>query len=98
MVAVCLMIGYLKGKHVLGKSAVRGIERIRAFPNPTSLGNIYSAKYYVLLAIMIGLGLSIKYLGLPHDVRGAIDVAIGAALINGALIYFRNMRNAEPSS
>lgn len=94
LIALCLFVGYMKGKHVLGKSARRGIERIRSFPNPTSLSNIYSAKYYILLGAMVGLGMSIKFLGLPNDVRGAVDVAIGAALINGAMIYFRNLPQA----
>jgi hypothetical protein len=89
LVAFSLLIGYLKGRYVLGKSAYKGVERIRLFSNPTSLTNIYSAKYYILLAAMVGLGMSVKFLGLPVDVRGMIDVAIGSALINGAMIYFR---------
>lgn len=88
-VALGLFIGIFKGRFVLGKSARRSIERIKSFPNPTSLSNIYSAKYYILLGSMIGLGVTIKLLGLPNDIRGFVDVAIGAALINGAVIYFR---------
>lgn len=91
LIAICLFIGHLKGKHVLGKSAKKGVERIRTFPEPTSLSNIYSAKYYILLAVMVGLGMSIKFLGLSNDIRGGIDVIIGAALINGAMIYFRHL-------
>lgn len=89
LLVVALFIGYLKGRHVLGKSAKRGVERIQTLPNPASLASIYSAKYYVLLAVMIGLGISIKYLGLSNDVRGFIDAIIGSALINGAMVYFR---------
>lgn len=84
-----LYIGYLKGRYVLGKSARKGVDRIIAFPNPTSLGNIYSLRYYVLLICMILLGLSIKYMGLSLDIRGIVDVIIGSALIYGAAIYFR---------
>lgn len=89
LIVLCLLIGYLKGRYVLGKSARSGVARLLTFPNPTSIGNLYSTKYYILLGGMVGLGMSIKYLGLPNDVRGAVDVAIGAALINGAMIYFR---------
>ena len=84
------VIGYFKGRYVLGKSATRGIDRIRQMPNPTSIGNIYSLKYYLLLGGMILLGISIKYLGLPNAVRGFVDIAIGMALLTGALIYFRH--------
>lgn len=96
LVVLALMIGYFKGSFVLGKSARRGVERIRSFPNPTSIANIYSAKYYILLGVMVGLGMSIKYIGLNSDVRGFIDVIIGSALINGAMIYFR-LAKSTPS-
>lgn len=89
LIALSLFIGYLKGRYVLGKSAQKGVERIRSFSNPTKLSNIYSLKYYILLGSMIGLGISIKFFGLANDIRGFIDVAIGSALINGAMIYFR---------
>jgi len=37
----------------------------------------------------MGLGMGIRYFGVPVDVRGLIDVAVGSALINGAMLYFR---------
>lgn len=89
LIAMGLLIGYSKGRYVLGKSALKGVQRIRSLSNPTELKNIYSFKYYILLALMIGLGISMKYLGIPADIRGVIDVAIGSALINGSMIYFR---------
>lgn len=89
IIAICLMIGYAKGKHVLGKSVRRSVARILAFPNPVSITKIYSPGYYLLFGSMVLLGMSIKYFGFANDVRGAVDVAIGAALINGALIYFK---------
>lgn len=90
LVGCAFFIGYMKGRFVLGKSAHRGVERILSFSNPTNLGNIYSLKYYILLGGMIALGVSIKYLGIPNDIRGLVDVAIGVALLTGASIYFRH--------
>lgn len=95
LVVVALLIGYLKGRYVLGKSAKRGVARIQAFPNPAKLSNIYSGKYYILLGLMMGLGISIKYLGLSNDVRGFIDAIIGSALINGAMVYFKLAQSAK---
>lgn len=89
VIALCLYVGYLKGRYVLGKSVRRGVLRILALPNPSSLTYIYSPKYYLLIGLMVGLGISIKYLGLSNDWRGSVDVVIGSALINGALLYFR---------
>ena len=95
MISLGLYIGFLKGRYVLGKSVKKSVARILEFSNPTSLGNIYSARYYILLAIMVGIGLSIKYLGLSDDIRGFIDVTIGAALINGAMVYFQSAREIK---
>ena len=96
LIVMGMLIGYSKGRYVLGRSAIKGVQRIRNFPDPTDLKNIYSSKYYILLGLMMGLGISMKYLGIPADVRGVIDVAIGAALINGAVIYFRMAFEKEP--
>jgi hypothetical protein len=98
IIVIFLFIGNMKGRYVLGKSVQRSVNRITSFPNPTSLTNIYSRGYYILFASMIGLGMSIKFFGLSNDIRGAIDIAVGAALISGALLYFRNaieLRNLE---
>lgn len=84
-----LFIGYMKGRYVLGRAAKKGIHRIRTLPEPADISSIYSKQYYLLLGAMVLLGMSIKWLGLPNDVRGFVDVAIGSALINGAMCYFR---------
>ena len=93
--AICLFIGYLKGKKVLAKSVHRSVRRIEGFSNPTSLANIYSGGYYLLFASMIGLGFLIKFFGLSHDIRGAVDIAVGAALINGAVLFFKEARRVN---
>lgn len=98
LVAIALYIGYLKGRYVLGKSAQKGVDRIRSFDNPAPLKHIYSRKYYILLGSMVLLGVSIKYLGLSNDVRGVIDAIIGSALINGAVVYFRLAQAARIKS
>lgn len=99
IVVAALMIGFLKGRFVLGKSAMKVMDRIRSMSNPASLSGIYSPKYYLLIGGMVLLGMSIKVLGLPNDVRGFVDVTIGSALINGAMIYFRSaMMQQRPIS
>lgn len=96
LVVIALFVGYMKGRYVLGKSAHRGVARILAMPNPANLTSIYSPKYYILIAIMIGLGMSMRFLGVSNDVRGFVDAIIGSALINGAMIYFKLAQNLKP--
>lgn len=89
LIALALGIGYYKGTYLLGKSANRVVNRIVALPNPTSLMNLYNLPYILLITVMILLGVGIKFFGVPLDIRGFIDVSVGAALIHGALSYFR---------
>ncbi len=89
LVVIGLMIGYFKGRFVLGKAARKGVDRIRAFENPAPITSLYSARYLILLGVMMGIGFSFRFFNLSHDIRGFIDVAIGAALLNGAMLYFR---------
>lgn len=89
LVVLGLAIGYFKGRFVLGKAARKGVDRILSFPNPSSIASLYSARYVLLLAVMMGIGVSFRIFNLSHDIRGFVDVAIGAALLNGAMIYFR---------
>jgi hypothetical protein len=88
-IALALVIGFFKGRFVLAKSVNRVVTRIRSYPEPMPIMHMYSLPYFLLLCSMVLLGISIKYLGIPLDVRGMIDVAIGAALINGSMLYFR---------
>jgi hypothetical protein len=89
LVAVSLSIGFLKGRYVFAKSVTRSVNRILSLPNPAPITQIYAWHYYILLGSMVFLGILVRYLS--NDIRGVVDVTIGAALINGAALYFREM-------
>lgn len=95
LISLCLFVGYFKGRYVLGKSAKRCAERILTFPNPIGLHQIYGIKYYIIVVVMMSLGMFVRYFGIAKDIRGVIDVIIGFALINGALITFRYAYQAK---
>jgi hypothetical protein len=84
-----LLIGFVKGRLVLIKSVKRVVGRILSLPSPIGIFQMYSWKYGLLILSMVALGLSLRWMHLPNDVRGLVDIAIGSALINGALTYFR---------
>ncbi len=86
-ISVSLVLGIIKGRSVFAKSVQRSVVRIQALPNPASITKIYSPMYYLLLGSMFLLGFLFKFA--PLDVRGGVDIAIGCALIQGALLYFR---------
>ena len=93
LIGAAALIGYVKGRFILGKSARKGVERILTYSEPMPITSLYSPKYFILLGAMIALGVSIKYMGIPNDIRGFIDVAIGIALLTGAQVYFRSGRS-----
>ncbi|MBJ7449050.1 MAG: hypothetical protein JHC93_01670 [Parachlamydiales bacterium] len=89
LIAAALLIGYFKSRFVLSKSVHRVVNRIKTLSNPAPLYKLYNPSYFLIIGVMMGLGMMMKYLNVPMDLRGAIDVAVGAALVNGATMYFR---------
>lgn len=89
LIVVGLIVGFVKGRFVLVKTVRRVVERILSLEEPLKFSKVYSRNYLLLIGGMILLGLSMKWIGLPTEVRGLIDVAIGSALMNGASAYFR---------
>jgi hypothetical protein len=88
-VALSLSIGFLKGRYVFAKTVSRSVNRILSLPNPAPITQIYAWYYYLLLGSMGFLGVIVRYL--PNDIRGCVDIVIGAALINGAALYFKEV-------
>lgn len=95
LIGIALAIGYFKGRFVLAKTVAKMVARIRSLKAPVSLHRIYAPKFYLLIAIMMGLGFLFRWLEVPHDIRGVIDVAVGAALINGAVLYFKQAKDIK---
>lgn len=90
LIAISLLIGFMKGKFVLSKSVERVVTRILSMPSPIPFTKIYAPQYYILILSMVALGISLRWLPIPLDIRGCVDVAIGSALMNGSLLYFRH--------
>lgn len=90
LITVAFVLGFIKGRVVLKKSVERVVKRIRSLPSPISLSKIYGLKYYLLIGSMVFISLIFKILPLPVDIKGFIDFAIGIALVNGAMLYFRS--------
>lgn len=98
LIALGMFIGHFKGRYVLARSAHKGALHIRKLSDPAPLHQMYPLKNYILIALMMGLGMSIKALGIPSDIRGFIDVAVGSALIHGAMAYFKCLWTTEALS
>lgn len=89
LVAIGFFVGFAKGRLVMQKAALKTEARLNKLDNPTSLTNLYTRANIILIAVMMLLGMLLKHLSLAYDIRGIIDTAVGCALIQGALCYFR---------
>lgn len=84
-----LIVGQLKGRFMMKKVAMRSFDRISKMAQPVPLQNVYTKGNYAVIGVMMLLGMGMKFFPIPLEVRGFIDVAVGSALIQGSLFYFR---------
>lgn len=84
-----LFVGYFKGRYVLKNTVHKQVRRLKGIQRPLHLGDLYTKKYLLLIGLMISLGFILRALPIHPDVRGVIDLAIGAALLFGASNYLR---------
>jgi hypothetical protein len=86
-----LLIGFVKGRTVLAKTVKRIADRINGHSEGLTLKQAYDQRYWIVIGLMMLIGMMFRMLSIPFDIRGGVDVAIGSALINGAMLYFRHM-------
>lgn len=89
VISSALLVGFIKGRFILSKTVKRIVTRIYGLPSPVVLKDLYPKSYYLLLGAMVLLGFVMRWLPIGAGVRGFIDIAIGSALINGAILYFK---------
>ncbi len=90
LVFLAVILGLIKGRFVLANTVKRTVKRLLLIPSPLKIQYLFPWSYVILVIGMMSLGMSLKYLPIPKDVRGFIDIAVGSALINGAFIYFKH--------
>ena len=84
-----IVIGTFKGRLIMQKAAIATQARVSKLENPTSLKNIYTIKNLVIIGFMMTLGKIMNFLEVRPDIRGLVDIAVGTALLQGAVQYFR---------
>ncbi|MDE3046378.1 MAG: hypothetical protein KGJ02_07025 [Verrucomicrobiota bacterium] len=89
--AAGLLVGFIKGRFVLAKTVRRMCQRIASLAVPISVKDVYPKSYWILLGSMMLLGFALRLV--PLEWRGFIDVAVGSALLHGALLYVKAARS-----
>lgn len=98
-VVIGMIIGGLKGKFVLVKTARKNKSRIEDLEGPLKIYHAFAKKFYILIPGMILLGFLLRhfnsYLG-GYVVVGAIYCGIGMALIVSSFPYWK--ASPEPAT
>ena len=85
------VIGLVKGKFVLSKTARKNKTRIYGLEDPIRIHQIFAKPFYFLIPMMMGLGVLLRsyneYLG-GYVVVAAIYCGIGMALIFSSRAYW----------
>ncbi len=85
------LIGLIKGKFVLSKTARKNKTRIHELEDPVHIHQIFAKPFYFLIPMMMGLGVLLRsyneYLG-GYVVVAAIYCGIGMALIVSSRAYW----------
>lgn len=89
LVILAIIVGIVKGRTVIAKSARRNVARILALPSPALFTRFYPLSFYPLILVMALMGYLLRTSGTPSDVVGVVYVAIGAALIQGSSILIK---------
>ncbi len=81
VVVLGLLFGVLKSVLFLDKSFIRSIARIKQFSEDKGIVNVFSAKTWLLISIMIVFGLTMRGLTSPCPAIGVLYVAIGWGML-----------------
>ena len=90
-----VIVGALKARFIMSRSAHKNIARIRALPEPR-LWQFFSGPFFVALAAMIGAGVTMSGSAAGHFkwlcVVGGVDMSIGVALLLSSIVYVPALR------
>ncbi len=91
-ILIGFIIGYVKHQFVFSKIVKRNLERIRELAPHKSKICLFAfqpMQAYLIVMFMVSLGILIKQLGLPDDLRMVIFTMVGTALFLSGIRYFR---------
>ncbi|MBT3920998.1 MAG: hypothetical protein HOF21_00320 [Nitrospina sp.] len=95
---IAALIGLVKGKFVLSKTARKNKTRIHELEDPVHIHQIFAKPFYILIPMMMGVGVLLRsyneYLG-GYVVVAAIYCGIGMALIISSRAYWATEPNAS---
>ncbi len=93
-----VIIGILKGKYVLAKTARRNLARLRGMSAPQRPLQVYGARSWTIIALTASLSLMLTWLGTPLLWRGSIQLAVGLSLLISSIYYLNLSQNKDANT
>jgi hypothetical protein len=75
-----VLLGLVKSRLILDKTATRSIDRILLLQDGTCLGAVYSKMTWLLVVGMMGMGSILRNSSLPRPILGVMYIMVGWAL------------------
>ena len=88
-----IILGSLKSRFILDKTAIRGVERIKRFGDNTCIGAVYSWKTWLLVIFMMLMGLFLRMSSISPALAGLLCTAIGWSLLYSSRHGWRELTN-----
>lgn len=93
ILALGLALGVVKARLLLDRVATKAVLRIQGRADKSVIG-FFSAKSWILIAVMMGSGITLRHLVVNPDqigagIMGAIYVGVGTALLLADRVFWR---------
>ncbi|MGL1930153.1 MAG: hypothetical protein OCC45_00130 [Desulfotalea sp.] len=96
---IAVVLGFLKSKFILDKTARKSVYRIEKFSDSTCLGAVYSKWSWLLVFLMSFLGVLLRMSPIAKEYLGLFCCTIGVALLwssrFGWKAWWKNMGNEK---
>lgn len=84
-----ILSGILIARFKFRRLVLKNIKRIRAMPERENIFAFQSARSYVLIVCMMGLGIALRHSSIPRSYLAVLYVGIGTGLLLASLPYYR---------
>jgi hypothetical protein len=95
-VVLAVIIGFAKGKFMLGKASIRNILRLQALKEPVRPIHVYPLRSWITIGIMLLISVSLTVFDTPPFTRALINLGIGMGLLVSSITYLRYMNAMNP--
>lgn len=92
-----LMLGVAKGRFILDRVAGKIILHIGSKPSKACLGGLFSVRNWMLIAVMIIFGRTLRALPIEAGIKTGLYVMVGSGLAYSSRLLWRAWRTSPPS-